>query len=531
MKNQNRIVFFVGLIVLLTIVIQLYWNYVQYKNNKQQVENEIQISLDNAVDNYYAELSKKTVFGTYYEYEEQDSTLHDVIDYQLNPIGDKITEVIQLKSDSIKKINPKDIKSINVKRNFTISSVSIKEDTVLLERPKLDKRLDEISKNIREKSLKSLGQIDSLDGQKRTVKSISFHQGQKAIDSMNSLVEEAVMKFVISVKFDSILFQDLKIKIDTELERKSIIFDDYFLVQKSKFEVPIDSLGTSDSIRFPFTAVSNSALLPNYSNLEMHYPNIFWITLKKGTTGILLSLVLSGAVIFSLFYLLHIIRKQKQLSEIKNDFISNITHELKTPIATVTSAVEGLQNFNEDNNPEKSQKYLEVSSQQLEKLKILVEKIMETSVLESKDLILEKENTDLVRLIQNTIEEHKINTLKTIVFDSNTNEFIYNTDVFHFENAISNLIENAIKYGGNKINIRFDSSENKTVIEISDNGNGISKEHQKSIFDKFYRIPTKNTHNIKGFGIGLYYTKNIIEKHNGTIELKSDKTTTFRIVL
>ena len=263
----------------------------------------------------------------------------------------------------------------------------------------------------------------------------------------------------------------------------------------------------------------------------MHYPNIFWLTLKKGTTGILLSLVLSGAVIFSLFYLLHIIRKQKQLSEIKNDFISNITHELKTPIATVTSAVEGLRNFNEDNNSDKSQKYLDVSAEQLEKLKILVEKIMETSVLESKDLILEKENTDLIQLIKNTIEKHKINTQKTIDFNSNTNEFIRKTDVFHFENAVSNLIENAIKYGGNEINIHFNSSEKETVIEVSDNGNGIPPAHQKSVFDKFYRIPTKNKHNIKGFGIGLYYTKNIIEKHNGTIELKSDKNTTFRIVL
>lgn len=494
MKNQNRIVFFVGIIVLLTIVIQFYWNYVQYKNNRQQVENEIQISLDNAVDNYYTELSKETMFAYAYESEKKDTNALN----SLSEVSSRIT--------------------------------SMRSDTLVKGKPKTGQEIEKLSKHVKERTFKSFLMLDSINDTNQDINSIGIFRGKQQIDSLDFL-GDAVIKVVMAVKFDSINFTELKKKIDTELERKNIKFDDYFLVQTSKFEIPMDSLGTSDSIRFPFTAVSNSALLPNYSNLEMHYPNIFWITLKKGTTGILLSLVLSGAVIFSLFYLLHIIRKQKQLSEIKNDFISNITHELKTPIATVTSAVEGLQNFNEDNNPEKSQKYLEVSSQQLEKLKILVEKIMETSVLESKDLILEKENTDLVRLIQNTIEEHKINTLKTIVFDSNTNEFIYNTDVFHFENAISNLIENAIKYGGNKINIRFDTSENKTIIEISDNGNGISATHQKSIFDKFYRIPTKNTHNIKGFGIGLYYTKNIIEKHNGTIELKSDKTTTFRIVL
>src|SRR5690606_12405790 len=135
-----------------------------------------------------------------------------------------------------------------------------------------------------------------------------------------------------------------------------------------QFNINIDSLKSKKNTDFPFVVTSNSALLPNKTTLEMHYPNIFWITLKKGTTGILLSLILSDAVIFSLFYLLHIIRKQKQLSEIKNDFISNITHELKTPIATVTSAVEGIQKFNQENNPDKTQKYLEVSAQQLDKL-------------------------------------------------------------------------------------------------------------------------------------------------------------------
>lgn len=190
-----------------------------------------------------------------------------------------------------------------------------------------------------------------------------------------------------------------------------------------------------------------------------------------------------------------------------------------------------MRRFNEENNPEKNKKYLEVSSQQLDKLKILVEKIMETSVLESKDLILKKEKIDLVSLINNTVEKHRINTDKTITFHSNADDFVYNADAFHFENALSNLIENALKYGGDEINIRFNHSEKETIIEVSDNGNGIPKEHQKMIFDKFYRIPNKNKHNVKGFGIGLYYTKNIIEKHNATIELKPGNLTTFLIRL
>ena len=197
----------------------------------------------------------------------------------------------------------------------------------------------------------------------------------------------------------------------------------------------------------------------------------------------------------------------------------------------MTSAVEGMRKFNVNNDPEKTQKYLDVSSQQLEKLKILVEKIMETSVLESKDLILEKEKIDLVSLINNTVEKHRINTDKSITFHTNVDNFVYNADAFHFENALSNLMENAIKYGGNEIDVRFVKDKNNNTIEVLDNGSGIPKEHQKLVFDKFYRVPNKNKHDVKGFGIGLYYTKNIIEKHNATIELKSEKNTTFRIIL
>src|SRR5690554_164846 len=489
MKNQNKIVFFIGLIVMMTIAIQFYWNHIQYKDNKQQVINEIQAALDNAIDTYYNELSKMT----------------------------RIELVFQ-----------EDTLSTGLKTNFNEYNKTIVHKDLSLEQlekfPEYDEQLRKYIETIK-KSVPVF--VDSI----RKLQKISVFRGKREIDSLKNVTfKNSFLQLGWSTPHDSVYFSQFQTMMDTELERKNFRFD-YFLVQKDSAQNSIDSLGISDSIRFPFAAVSNSALLPKEGTIELHYPDIFWITLKKGIVGISLSLVLSGAVIFSLFYLLRIIRKQKKLSEIKNDFISNITHELKTPIATVTSAVEGMRSFNEDNDPEKNQKYLEVSSQQLDKLKILVEKILETSTLESKDLILEKENTDLIQLIRNSIEKHKFNTEKTIVFISNTNEFIYNTDIFHFENAISNLIENAIKYGGDEINIRFNHSEKETVIEVSDNGNGIPKEHQKMVFDKFYRIPNKNKHNVKGFGIGLYYTKNIIEKHHATIELKSDKNTTFRIVL
>lgn len=489
MKNQNSIVFFIGLIVMMTIAIQFYWNHLQYKDNKQQVLNEIQISLDNAIDTYYNELSKMTSYKLVFH---QDTTAKKTgMDYA-------------------------------------------EHNQLVIERDLVDGKYEyfpEYAKsNIMEFDMYRKNAVRFI-GPGKKLKSVSVFRGKREIDSIKNIkFNDVIMELSGSASYDSVYFSQFQTMLDTELERKNFYFD-YFLIQKDSAHTPIDSIGIYDVKKFPFVAVSNSVLLPKEGAMELYYPDIFWITLKKGITGILLSFVLSVAVIFSLFYLLYIIRKQKQLSEIKNDFISNITHELKTPIATVTSAVEGMRKFNVNNDLEKTQKYLDVSSQQLDKLKVLVEKIMETSVLESKDLILEKENIELVSLINNTVEKHRINTDKNITFHSNADDFVYNADAFHFENALSNLIENAIKYGGNEIDVRFVKDKNNSVIEVSDNGNGISKEHQKLVFDKFYRIPNKNKHNVKGFGIGLYYTKNIIEKHNATIELKSEKNTTFRIIL
>lgn len=177
-------------------------------------------------------------------------------------------------------------------------------------------------------------------GPGKKLKSVSVFRGKKDIDSLKNIkFNDGILELGGSASYDSVYFSQFKVMLEEELERKNFHFD-YFLVQKDSAQNSIDSLGVSDSIRFPFVTVSNSALLPKEGTMELHYPDIFWITLKKGAVGISLSMVLSGTVIFSLFYLLRIIRKQKQLSEIKNDFISNITHELKTPIATVTSAVE-----------------------------------------------------------------------------------------------------------------------------------------------------------------------------------------------
>ena len=172
-----------------------------------------------------------------------------------------------------------------------------------------------------------------------------------------------------------------------------------------------------------------------------------------------------------------------------------------------------------------------MSTQQLAKLNLMVEKLLETATLDSENLDLKRENVDAAVLIETMAERYQLHHQeKDINVQFKSDSAIINVDLFHFENALNNILDNAIKYGGDSIWIDLSRTNEETLISISDNGQGIPKANHEKIFEKFYRVPKGNTHDVKGFGIGLYYTKTIVEKHGGSIDLKSDNhLTTFKI--
>ena len=334
----------------------------------------------------------------------------------------------------------------------------------------------------------------------------------------------------MALENDSVNFAKLDSIFINQLSKKGIETPHYFnLIDKEK------KIGTSnhiDKTKLTLFLTSKSTFLRPDQSLRVYYQDPTILALKKSSIEILLSLILSLTIIYSLFYLFQIIKKQKQLSEIKNDLINNITHEFKTPIATISTAIEAIESFNVIDDKEKTKKYASISAFQLKKLHQMVEKLLETATLDSENLILQKEPTNLVELIFKIIKKHELLTKKNISFTTHIDSIILEIDLFHFENAISNLIDNAIKYGGDNIEINLHSVLNTLEISVTDNGNGIEKNQQERVFDKFYRVPKGNTHDVKGFGIGLYYTKKIIEKHGGQIKVISNfENTTFKLVL
>ncbi len=248
--------------------------------------------------------------------------------------------------------------------------------------------------------------------------------------------------------------------------------------------------------------------------------------LNKIIPEILFSLFLFIITTLAFFFIYKSLRDQQRLTEVKNDLIANITHELKTPIATVGVAIEALLNFGALDNPKRTKEYLEISQQELNRLSILVDKVLNTSLFEKGDIPLKSEPINLKVLIQGVLNSMKLqfqNKDAIINFASEGDDFMVNGDKIHLTSVVYNLIDNTLKYSplSPKLNINLQEKAGQMVFQIKDNGLGIAKEFQDKIFDKFFRVPTGNAHNIKGHGLGLNYVKKVIEKHGGQIAVHS----------
>jgi two-component system phosphate regulon sensor histidine kinase PhoR len=239
---------------------------------------------------------------------------------------------------------------------------------------------------------------------------------------------------------------------------------------------------------------------------------------------ILLSLFIVGFTCFSFVLLYKNMLKQKRLGDIKNEFISNITHELKTPIATVSVAIEALRNFNASINPQRSKEYLDISANELQRLSLLVDKVLKLSMFEKKEVDLKYEPLNLQDLIQEVVSSlrlqfEKKNAAISITAEGDT---ALEGDRLHLVSVIFNLLDNALKYtyDNPRINIATTGSGNKVSLAISDDGIGIPDVYREKVFEKFFRVPTGNLHNAKGYGLGLSYVAQVVNKHNGTIKVE-----------
>jgi signal transduction histidine kinase len=255
------------------------------------------------------------------------------------------------------------------------------------------------------------------------------------------------------------------------------------------------------------------------------FPSPQMAVLKSMLFILLLSGFLIVFIIFSFSYIVRTFIKQKKLAELKDDFINNMTHELKTPIATIAVAIEGLQKFNALGDIEKTQRYLQTSRNELSRLDNLVTKVLNIAVFENKEIALVKEPVNVNNLVNDVIESEKLKTAKTveIIFVNKDDIRVLHADKTHFRNVLVNLVDNAIKYSDDPVNVVISCNKNSgnAVFSVKDNGIGIPAAHLAQVFDKFHRVPYGNVHTVKGTGLGLSYVKYIVEAHGGNVTVKS----------
>ena len=286
-----------------------------------------------------------------------------------------------------------------------------------------------------------------------------------------------------------------------------------------------------------YTLVNNNIIGLDSARLKLkndgHYFTVFFPNVQNKlpqntvflSPWIYISTIVFLVLIFFGFSLATII-KQKRLSEVITDFINNMTHELKTPIATISLSSEMIMRLETDDDLEKAKKYAGIIFKENKRLETQVERVLNISTLDTENTTLNKKSLDFHELLVEVKDTFDFNQLANggkILIENNASVFTIQADPIHITNVVYNLLDNAVKYCTTKpfISITTKNERNYLVIEIKDNGIGIRKEDLKMIFDKFYRVSTGNIHDIKGFGLGLFYVKLIINEHNGSIDVKS----------
>ena len=329
----------------------------------------------------------------------------------------------------------------------------------------------------------------------------------------NKDIAQEFLRLISKVKNETIPLDSLRQTYKTELSRSNINipFQLEFLkkLPPNKLHLIIGQTGFSD----------------NNEIISASFPNGHRFLLLRTMVPIIISFILICLTAGGFWYMLHVIMRQKQIDMVKNDFINNMTHELQTPIAILKSTHEALDKFGEAKDIEKTQRYIKMNHAVLDKLANDVERILDISEYEQNQMVPRLESINLKNLVNEVMLRFSLNAESKITFKYELKTEQVTTESYAIDTILSNLIDNALKYAKEdqvNIIIKISPLNQGWQIQVQDNGPGIHKKHQPFIFDKFYRVPTGNIHDVKGYGLGLNYVRKLTEMLNGKISLESE---------
>ncbi|WP_418262660.1 sensor histidine kinase [Flavobacterium faecale] len=492
------------------ILVQVYWFNSSFKNNDEQFKFHVKQVIGNVAD----KIEKQEAYSFYDKYNHyRDSTgkipqKNDLLEFYYVQKNPKTNETI-VYSNSI------------IAEDYNISS-SFFDKRFSSERFKnfSSKRVTEIYNN---------KGIDKASVQHSITPDIKIEK-TGSLDVLDNAQFEIFFKDIASVMplEERISKERLHKMIKKELEQYGV---------KTQFEFAVFNNGEETKIRSnEFCHKEEGYSVPIFTDNEgneryklfVMFPHKKKFLLSELLSITILSIVFTLIILIAYTSALNQLIRQRQISEIKTDFINNMTHEFKTPIATINLALDAIKNPKIIEDKEKVFKYLQMIRDENKRMHAQVENVLRISKLEKKELDIEKESTNVEDVINDAIEhvslilEDRGGTI-TSHFEAARNCVLINE--VHFTNVIVNILENAIKYtsGVPEINIYTENIKDMILIKVQDNGLGMSKVAQKRVFEKFYREHTGDIHNVKGHGLGLAYVKRIVEDHNGQVYVESEK--------
>lgn len=356
--------------------------------------------------------------------------------------------------------------------------------------------------------------------------------------AVNPVKQVSTNYFVVQVNGD-VDASLLEFLLRSEFEKRNIAADFEYGV----YDCSSGKMTYGDYVPFRPTGdpVANNKKLPAWNNYAYYFgvqfPNREAHLINQMGIWSFSSLVLLLVILF-FAYSLFVILKQKRLSEIQKDFINNMTHEFKTPISTIAVSTQVLRNPDIIHQPERLLNYTTIIEKENIRLKHQVERVLQMARFDKEDIGLKKENVDVHQIIRDALQNTALSLQEkngSVHCELGAGKHIISADRLHLTNVLYNLIDNAIKYCNEDPRILISTADAGKFLSISvkDNGLGIARENHRKVFQKFYRVPTGNVHDVKGFGLGLHYVKSVVNAHKGSIKLDSElgSGSTFRINL
>ena len=417
-------------------------------------------------------------------------------------------------------------KKINIQNVISICNQEIIEEIE-------DLIVEKSTKLIIPKSFSSINSINNNIHDEKTLVDSLVSQ-LELIEDENFMVKRKTIIDIVNINFDldQLLDEEELIEIiDQVMDQHNLNLEYFYSITNSSGLILFSNFEKKENeLLINSTIFSDEFLIDDIYNerkiFSLYIMNLEKSIIRSFSSIFLISISLITIVIGTFFYSIKIINNQKKITQIKSDFINNMTHELKTPIATIGLACEALKDKDIELNKPMKDKFLSTITNENERLGKLVETVLQNTISDKGTPELKLEIFNIEEIIEKAMKSIQLSFDKkegSIETDFMALNKIVEADKLHITNVIYNLLDNSLKYSENKPHVKISTRDviGGLVIRIKDNGIGIAKDNQEKIFEKLFRVPTGNIHNVKGFGLGLSYVKSIMELHQGSIKVES----------